>query len=76
VLSPPSRSPEKVNDWEISGQVGGRPGRNSFFAQDDRSDLGGRRGEISEKGIVQWKSGGFVGGDFVVNQDGLRSREK
>ncbi len=60
--------PEKVNNREVVCEVGGRPGCDGFFSQGYRSDLSGWRGEISNKGVLQGEAGGFVGGDFVVNQ--------
>ncbi len=63
--------PEKVDDWEIGCEVGGGPGCDGLFAQGYCGDLSGRRGEIDEEGVVEGEAGGFVGGDFVVDQDGV-----
>ena len=63
-----SCSPEKVNNWEVLCEVGGRPGCDGFFSQGYRGDLSRWRGESSKKGVVQGESRRFVGGDFVVNQ--------
>jgi hypothetical protein len=63
-----SCSPEKVNNWEVLCEVGGRPGCDGFFSQGYRGDLSRWRGESSKKGVVQGESRRFIGGDFVVNQ--------